>query len=203
MNTRKCIGFSVNMLVLVISSYFRFVQLEVIHCLLKKTPIHRLSIVGCTHGSSTSDSKNGTNALPPAYAPPSFAPSSGPHPGSGIVNRRNHANPVIEAAHVCARDEQEMQQTLMNLQYQYGIYNSDIEPEHETDWPCNCPIHQYQSAKWRRYGVQEQWSRAVMYPGEKAYDDSATNNWGRRGITAFPRNPYIRPARGPTSTYSQ
>lgn len=58
-----------------------------------------------------------------------------------------------------------MQNMLLRLQLQYRIYNSDIEPEHETDYYCNCPIHQYQNAKWRRYGVQEMWSRAVMYPG--------------------------------------
>jgi len=125
--------------------------------------LHHLS---GTPASSTTDSENSTNALPPAYAPPSFAPPSGPHPGSGIINRRYHTNPVIEAAHVRARDEQEMQQALMNLQYQYGIYNSDIEPEHETDYPCSCPIHTYQAMKRRRYGVQELWSKAVKYPGK-------------------------------------
>lgn len=59
-----------------------------------------------------------------------------------------------------------MQQQLQNLQYQYNIYNPEIEPEHETDYPCSCPIHQYQAAKYRRYGVQELWSKAVMYPGK-------------------------------------
>jgi hypothetical protein len=61
--------------------------------------------------------------------------------------------------------QQEMQQMLQNLQFQYGIYNSDIEPEHETDYPCNCPIHQYKWAKFRRYRVQDMWSHAVLYPG--------------------------------------
>lgn len=94
-----------------------------------------------------------------------------------------------------------MQMMLQSIQIQKGIYNADIEPEHETDWPCSCPTHQYQSAKWRRYGVQGQWSRAVMYPGEKAYDDSATNSWGRRGITVFPRNPYINGVVSPMGYY--
>ena len=59
-----------------------------------------------------------------------------------------------------------MQNALQNLQFQYKIYNSDIEPEHEADYYCNCPIHNYQSMKWSRYGVQEKWSKAVMYPGQ-------------------------------------
>jgi len=59
-----------------------------------------------------------------------------------------------------------MQTALQNLQFKYGIYNSEIEPEHETDYPCSCPIHQYQRMKWNRYGVQEMWSKAVMYPGQ-------------------------------------
>jgi hypothetical protein len=60
-----------------------------------------------------------------------------------------------------------MQQMLQNLQFRYRIYNPDIEPEHETEYPCNCAIHQYQYAKWQRYGVQDMWSKAVMYPGER------------------------------------
>jgi hypothetical protein len=97
-----------------------------------------------------------------------------------------------------------MQNALQNLQLQYGIYNSEIEPEHETDYYCSCPIHQYQRMKWGRYGVQDMWSNAVMYPGsyifpkhlalfcrltallagEKAYNDNNRNT----GI--FSSNPY-------------
>jgi hypothetical protein len=55
---------------------------------------------------------------------------------------------------------------LQTLQYQYGIYNSEVEPEHETDWPCGCPIHNYQRVKLNRLPVLEQWSRAVMYKGK-------------------------------------
>ena len=64
-----------------------------------------------------------------------------------------------------------MQQMLQNLQYQYGIYNGDIEPEHDTDYPCSCPIHIYKRQKWSRYGVQEMWSKAVMYPGKLSTND--------------------------------
>ncbi|KAK9368291.1 hypothetical protein V1509DRAFT_83416 [Lipomyces kononenkoae] len=126
--------------------------------------------------SDTKDSAqvNGSKdeELPPAYAPPSY--------------RRPHTNTVIEAAHIRARDEQEMQNLLQNLQFQYGIYNSEIEPEHETDYPCSCPIHNYMRLKWRRIGVQDMWSRAVMYPGEKAYNDSSQTP------VVFSNNPYTR-----------
>lgn len=54
---------------------------------------------------------------------------------------------------------------LQNLQFRYRIYNSEIEPEHEVDTLCYCPIHQYQQRKWSRAAVQEVWARAVMYPG--------------------------------------
>jgi hypothetical protein len=58
-----------------------------------------------------------------------------------------------------------MQMELQNVQVRFQIYNSDIEPEHDTDYYCNCAIHNYQRMKWNRYGVQELWSQAVMYPG--------------------------------------
>lgn len=109
---------------------------------------------------------------------------------------------MIEAARERARDEvcgpyhslsrrlrltrfqQDMQQMLQNLQYQFRIYNSEIEPDHDSDYFCNCPIHQYQARKRMRYGVQERWSRAVMYPGEKHYDDN------KYTAALFSRNPY-------------
>ncbi|KAK5167508.1 uncharacterized protein LTR77_007207 [Saxophila tyrrhenica] len=78
-----------------------------------------------------------------------------------------------------------MQQMLQTVQYQYRIYNSDIEPEHDTDYYCSCAIHQYKMAKYRRYGVQEMWSKAVMYPGEHSYNDNQMT-----GIALFTRNPY-------------
>lgn len=58
-----------------------------------------------------------------------------------------------------------MQNLLQSVQLSYGIYNSDIEPEHETDWYCNCLVHQYKNRKMSRLGVQEMWANAVMYPG--------------------------------------
>lgn len=61
-----------------------------------------------------------------------------------------------------------MQQRLQNLQFQYNIYNTEIEPEHESDYYCSCPIHQYKQMKWNRRGVQEMWAKAVMYPGQQA-----------------------------------
>ncbi|OQN97866.1 hypothetical protein B0A48_16177 [Cryoendolithus antarcticus] len=137
------------------------------------------------------------DAPPPMYAPPPGLPppangaaSNGKAgaartgSGSNRMTGRKHTNPVIEAAYLRAQDEQEMQNLLQTLQYQYGIYNSEIEPEHETDYPCNCPIHKYYWRKWSRYGVQEIWSKAVMYPGEKAYNDNKQQ-------TVFTRNPYI------------
>lgn len=125
------------------------------------------------------------NASNQVSSPTMHAPPPMPPPTSSRAAARHHTNQVIEAGKIRAQDEvrschvsasvvisqlttsqQEMQQMLLNLQYQYGIYNSDIEPEHETDYYCSCPIHQYQWRKWRRYGVQESWSRAVMYPGK-------------------------------------
>lgn len=135
------------------------------------------------------------NGEPPAYAPPAGPPpavtSTRPPPAatSSRTPTHKHTNAVIKAAELRAIDEvcqhepccdhieqhqlthsqQEMQQMLQNLQFEYGIYNSDIEPEHETEYPCSCSIHRYQARKWRRYGVQDQWSRAVMYPGTSPY----------------------------------
>lgn len=82
-----------------------------------------------------------------------------------------HTNPVIVAGRVRARDEQEMQNLLQNLQQVCHIFNPEIEPEHETAYNCNCPIHQYMGRKMGRLDIQNLWSKAVMYPGEKAYDN--------------------------------
>ncbi|PMD12632.1 hypothetical protein NA56DRAFT_478568 [Hyaloscypha hepaticicola] len=76
-----------------------------------------------------------------------------------------------------------MQNELQRLQLQYRIYNSDIEPEHDTEYYCNCAIHQYQRRKWNRLGVQEMWAKAVMYPGEKFYHDCYQGSF-------FSSNPY-------------
>ena len=64
-----------------------------------------------------------------------------------------------------------MQNALQNLQFQYRIYNSEIEPEHDTDYYCSCPIHRYQAMKRNRGNVMRLWSDAVKYPGEKSYND--------------------------------
>ncbi|KIY02092.1 uncharacterized protein Z520_02230 [Fonsecaea multimorphosa CBS 102226] len=125
---------------------------------------------------------DGRNDQPPDYAPPSYPPPS-TAPSRATTGHR-HTNKVIEAGKVRARDEQQMQNALQRLQFQYNIYNSEIEPEHETDFYCSCPIHQYQRMKWSRYGVQDMWSRAVMYPGEKAYTDNP------QAPTIFSGNPY-------------
>lgn len=114
------------------------------------------------------------------YSPPPYAPlaktMSGPR-------RPPHTNAVIEAGNVRARDEQEMQSMLQSVQLAYRIYNSDIEPEHDSDFYCNCAIHQYKRRKINRLGVQDMWSKAVMYPGEKAYHDCYQT-------TFFTSNPY-------------
>ncbi|OJJ43589.1 hypothetical protein ASPZODRAFT_19311 [Penicilliopsis zonata CBS 506.65] len=125
-----------------------------------------------TSGEKPIDKKiDGNNdVLPPAYTlPAGYVPS--------------HTNPVIHAALVRARDEQEMQTLLQQVQINNRIYNSDIEPEHEVDIYCNCDIHQYQRRKWTRLGVQNLWSSAVMYPGEKAYSDCDRS--------VFASNPYM------------
>lgn len=97
--------------------------------------------------------------------------------------RPHHTNAVIEAGNVRARDEQEMQNLRLRVQLTFGIYNPEIEPEHDTDYYCNCGIHQYLRVKINRLGTQQMWSNAVMYPGEKAYQDCY--QW-----TPFTNNPY-------------
>jgi hypothetical protein len=125
--------------------------------------------------------------LPPAYTPSSSSSHQADISPASVKAAQRHTNAVIEAARIRAKDEQQMQQALQNLQYQYGIYNSDIEPEHDTDNYCFCPIHQYQRMKRSRYGVQDRWSKAVLYPGEKAYNDG----WTTTGATGlFSSNPY-------------
>lgn len=137
---------------------------------------------------------------PPAYAPPPYLPTTSW--ASGTVSRR-HTNSVIEAAELRARDEvrflsaccapsmstnfdqQQMQNALQSLQFDYRIYNSEIEPEHDTDYYCNCPIHRYQQMKRHRGNVLRTWSEAVKYPGEKSYNDLSTSQG-----SLFSNNPY-------------
>ncbi|GKZ82031.1 hypothetical protein AnigIFM56816_006561 [Aspergillus niger] len=118
-------------------------------------------------------------ALPPSYDS---------HISS--VHRAEHAphkNIVTEAGDVRARDEQEMQNMLLDIQIKCQIYNTDIEPEHESSeyMACTCEVHQYRRRKAGRVDVQEMWSKAVMYPGEKAYHDCYQTS-------VFSNNPYIR-----------
>ena len=114
------------------------------------------------------------------YSPPSHSPPETTKSGALC---RPHTNVVIEAGNVRARDEQEMQNMLQSVQLAFRIYNSDIEPEHETDSFCNCAIHKYKRRKINRLDVQGMWSKAVMYPGEKAYHDCYQTSF-------FTRNPY-------------
>jgi len=78
-----------------------------------------------------------------------------------------------------------MQNYLQSLQQQYRIYNSEIEPEHEIEGYCSCPIHQYQYRKRLRRPTHKAWSEAVMYPGEKAYNDIKPQT------SLFSGNPYL------------
>jgi hypothetical protein len=129
--------------------------------------------------------------LPPSYGNTSTSTQVGgwaPASSASAAIAGQHTNPIIEAGRLRAKDEQQMQQALQDLQYEYRIYNSDIEPEHETEYYCNCSIHQYQRRKWYRLGVQERWSRAVMYPGEKSYNDSPNALGGSGGFLW--NNPY-------------
>ena len=48
-----------------------------------------------------------------------------------------HTNQVIQAGHLRARDEQQMQNLLQQAQYEAGIYNPDLEPEHERYFPLS------------------------------------------------------------------
>ncbi|KAJ5918906.1 hypothetical protein N7454_010050 [Penicillium verhagenii] len=101
--------------------------------------------------------------------------------------QRPHTNAVIQAGHLRAVDEQDMQNHLQRLQLQCGIYNTDVEPEHDTEYFCNCPIHQYQARKLGRLRVLKQWSEAVIYPGEKTYHDCYK---GAGLLGALSSNPY-------------
>ncbi|UKZ81637.1 hypothetical protein TrVFT333_009409 [Trichoderma virens FT-333] len=140
---------------------------------------------------------------PPAYHTPSYKFSNN---GRGYTIHQHiqpHTNKVIEAAGIRARDEvcvcfpqpptelqshesqQEMQNVLQNVQLAHRIFNSDIEPEHDADTFCGCDIHQYIGLKARRLDVQNMWSEAVMYPGEKSYHDCYQTRLGY-----FSKNPY-------------
>jgi hypothetical protein len=110
-------------------------------------------------------------------------PLQTPLPPRTVKAIRFHTNAVIQAGEVRAHDEQEMQSLLQSVQMRYRIYNPEIEPEHESDYYCNCDIHQYKRRKWQRLSVQQMWSKAVMYPGESSYHDCYQQSF-------FSSNPY-------------
>ncbi|KAJ5385799.1 hypothetical protein N7509_008340 [Penicillium cosmopolitanum] len=97
--------------------------------------------------------------------------------------RRAHMNVLTEAENIRARDEQQMQNLLQTAQLNFGIYNPEIEPEHDANLYCVCEIHQYKRRKMNRLHVHDIWSKAVMYPGEKVYHDCYQN-------PIFSNNPY-------------
>ncbi|TQW11586.1 WD40 repeat 2 [Cordyceps javanica] len=122
-------------------------------------------------------------------APPAARLSNNDHlPTYGAVEQsttHSHTNAVMQAATLRAQDEQQMQNMLQNVQFRFKLYNPDLEPEHELDAYCGCLVHQYKRKKWERRKVQTIWSKAVMYPGEKAYDNLYTTQ-----LNLFTNNPY-------------
>ncbi|KAJ5971856.1 uncharacterized protein N7479_001774 [Penicillium vulpinum] len=98
------------------------------------------------------------------------------------ADMRNSPHP----ADLRSKDEQDMKAALHNIQQAGGIFNSDIEPEHTTQfYNCNCDVHNYKERKAARLPVQEIWSKAVIYPGESAYHDSHSS-------ALIAKNPYSR-----------
>lgn len=106
-----------------------------------------------------------------------------------------HTNPVIEVSDIRLRDEQEMQNLRQAVQQASRVFNPEIEPEHETDYFCDCPIHRYMQKKRNRLAIQELWSKAVMYPGEKNYHDCSQ-------VRLFTKNPYSTSVVSPYSSCS-
>lgn len=104
------------------------------------------------------------------------------------AQRPPHTNPVIEAARLRARGEQEMQNKRLHTQWARHIYNPEIEPEHDSRFLCGCVVCEYKQAKLDRLPVQKKWSEAVMYPGEQAYHDM----YERSSVfgDTFSKNPY-------------
>lgn len=149
--------------------------------------------------SPTFTAMTGNSSSPTAEPPTRVADFSPiyPSPPSSTVSgsvtstqRRVHTNEVIEAAKIRAGGEQEMQHLLQNVQLFLHIYNPEIEPERECGYPCSCIMHKYIQRKMERLEIQEIWSKAVMYPGEKHYHDCTQvrlfNNNPYRGAVASP-----------------
>ncbi|KAJ7750351.1 hypothetical protein B0H16DRAFT_1550400 [Mycena metata] len=123
-------------------------------------------------GQSTAAPSKGPPSGSGAPIPQDVKSVRGNAPGLPADNQlaRKHTNAVIKAALIRSRDEQEMQNLLQAAQYACGIYNSDIEPEHEAEM-CYCQACNYRRAKQRRLWTHDRWSTAVRYPGEKNYND--------------------------------
>ncbi|KAJ7150220.1 hypothetical protein C8R46DRAFT_963473 [Mycena filopes] len=134
--------------------------------------------------AAPSDSKDQTT-LTPIQDTKSVSGPSAHLPGPP----KKHTNAVIAAALIRSRNEQEVQNLLQSAQYACGIYNADIEPEHEADW-CSCLTCKYKYAKMSRSGVHDTWSKAVRYPGEKNYNNLYGGNKNDSPYGVFSRNPY-------------
>ncbi|KAF3385076.1 hypothetical protein F1880_001860 [Penicillium rolfsii] len=149
--------------------------------------------------SPTLTAMTGTTTSPAAEPPTRGAEFSPMYPSPPLSTvsesvtssqRRVHTNEVIEAAKIRARGEQEMQHLLQNVQLFLHVYNPEIEPERECGYPCSCIMHKYIQRKMERLDIQEMWSKAVMYPGEKHYHDCTQarlfNNNPYRGAVTTP-----------------
>ncbi|KAJ6032184.1 hypothetical protein N7540_002916 [Penicillium herquei] len=125
--------------------------------------------------------------LSPPSTRTSIASATHTKPTTGTISdhepRRDHSNAVIEAANLRVKDEQDMQNMLHSVQLSCQIWNPEIEPEHETTNLCECAVHKYWKRKIDRLEVQEAWSKAVIYPGEKSYHDCTH-------LRLFNNNPY-------------
>ncbi|RAO66607.1 uncharacterized protein BHQ10_002619 [Talaromyces amestolkiae] len=90
---------------------------------------------------------------------------------------------------------------------EHRIYNSEIEPEHDTGYPCDCSIHRYKLKKWVRLGIQERWAKAVMYPGERFYSDCVTgllfgiNQYQLTVVSPYGNQSTVYYSRGPQASY--
>lgn len=88
-----------------------------------------------------------------------------------------------------------MQKFLRAVQRHYQIYNTELEPpEHDADVYCACKSCEYKRRKMARYPTQDMWSKAVLYPGEKAYNDNTA-------VLLGGRNPYRLGVDSPYSPY--
>ncbi|KAJ5338210.1 hypothetical protein N7452_004938 [Penicillium brevicompactum] len=108
---------------------------------------------------------------PPTSAGSQMSPRRSIATSSSGSSYRSEESSLTQAARVRAQDEIEIQKMLHSVQMSCRIYNPEIEPEHETQVLCDCPVHKYWKIKFERLHVLEKWSKAVVYPGEKPYHD--------------------------------